>query len=503
MATSNLLSLLKPLLPARKPNEKGTALTPSYNPASPSTVLTVPTYRDHLTDIYASRISSDSRTLIKQLMQMDPDVSGAMNAFLTVADTWPIIVCKDADGVIDRAGQKTTMQLVTALTVRTDYTKGFQAPKSLTAITEACRYMILMRGAIAGELILNKAILPASIRLVDYSSLEWYEKTPGIMSPVQKTADGREVSLDIPTFMTATFRQDPTTVYTTSYFVSAINTIAARQQVINDLYRIMQLTGYPRLHVSVLEEVVLKNAPPLEVSDGVKKTQYVNTQLRAISQAIANIRPDQAFVHTDSVEVSMLNEKNPGMALDIEPIIEALNAQNQAGLRTMATILGRGTMGVNTASVEARIFALNAQALNEPVADFLSQMLTLALRLTGSESRVEVTFQEVELRSTLELETQKVVRSTRLLHELSLGMISDDEYHLQMHGRLAPDDAPLLSGTNFDAPAPEVDTDDISANSDAMGRSVSAPGGTKGARDNASKTKGRGASTKAKPATAK
>lgn len=489
MATSNILSFLKPILPSRKSNEKGLAQTGSFNSASPATVLTVPDYRDHLTDIYSSRIADDSRTLVKQLMQMDPDMSGAMNAFLTVADTWPIIVAKDADGVIDRAGQKTLMQLVTALTTRTDYSKGFKAPKSLTAITESLRYMLLMRGSIAGELVLNKAVLPAEIRVVDPGSLEWYEPQAGTLYPVQKTSDGREINLDVPTFFSVSFRQDPTSPYSKSYFVSAINTIAARQQVINDLYRIMQLTGYPRLHIEVMEDVILKNAPMGEIDTQVKKAAYVNASLQQISNAIANIRPDQAFVHTNSVQASMLNEKNPGMSVDISEVIEVLNAQNQAGLRTMATILGRGTMGVNTASVEARIFALNAQALNEPIADFLSQVLTLALRLTGSESRAEVTFEEVELRSSMELETQNVVRSTRLKADLSLGLISDDEYHLTMYGRLAPDDAPLLSGTGFDAPQPVVDTNNISANDDPTGRSVSAPGGTKGARDNASKTK--------------
>jgi hypothetical protein len=38
------------------------------------------------------------------------------------------------------------------------------------------------------------------------------------------------------------------------------------------------------------------------------------------------------------------------MTLDIEPIIKTLNAQNQAALRVMATTLGRGESGVNTAS---------------------------------------------------------------------------------------------------------------------------------------------------------
>ena len=38
----------------------------------------------------------------------------------------------------------------------------------------------------------------------------------------------------------------------------------------------------------------------------------------------------------------MVNDKKAGMSIDIEPVIKTLNAQNQAALKTMATILGRG-----------------------------------------------------------------------------------------------------------------------------------------------------------------
>jgi hypothetical protein len=154
----------------------------------------------------------------------------------------------------------------------------------------------------------------------------------------------------------------------------------------------------------------------------------------------------------------------------------------------MATIIGRGESGVNTASVEARVFSLNAQALNTPVADFLSQVLTMALRFTGSESYVECKFQDVEMRSTTELETQLLVRSQRLKDDLALGLISDSEYHLMVYNRLPPEGTPQLSGTNFNAKQTAgVDTGALSPNGDPVGRAASAPGGNGGSRDNKTK----------------
>lgn len=486
MATS-LGALAQVIVPKRVGNGKGTGQTPTFNPANAATVLTAPTYRDHLTEIFSSRASDDGRTLIKMLMVQDPDMSASVNAFLTVADTRMVYIARDMNDVIDRAGQTILTQLINLFTTRMDYSKGFKVSQTLNSVNESMRYMLLMRGGAMAELVLSKEAVPSEVRHIDLASVKWYEKQAGLYSPAQTTKDGKEISLDVPTIFASWFRKDPTEIYSNSPFISSINTIAARQQVINDLYRIMQLTGYPRLEVTVLEEVAMKNAPRNAQTDPTAKKQYLDGVLGDVRRLVSNIRPDQAFIHWDSAQVGMINDKNPGMALDISQIISTLNAQNQAGLRTMATIIGRGESGVNTASVEARVFSLNAQALNEPIADLWSQILTFALRLTGSQSRVEVYFLPVEMRSETELETQMVVRQTRLRTDLSDGLISDDEYHLWMYGRLAPEGTPLMSGTGFLTQTAGVDVTNISPNSDPLGKSVSAPGGNKGARDNKTK----------------
>lgn len=120
------------------------------------------------------------------------------------------------------------------------------------------------------------------------------------------------------------------------------------------------------MDIEVLEDVVVKNAPLDIKGDSVKLTQYINNTITSITNTVSNLRADQAFVHTDSIKADMVNTKSAGMTLDIQPIIKTLNAQNQAGLRVMATTLGRGESGVNTASVEAALFAKNAEALNTP-----------------------------------------------------------------------------------------------------------------------------------------
>lgn len=486
-AISKLGSKALAIILPKRSNPKGTAVTSTFSPSNADQILSAPTYRDHLTDIFDQRAALDSRSLLKELFKNDPDMSASVHAFLTVADTKLVMVVKDAAGQIDRPGQQLLQQIITAFTTRTDYSKGFKIVNSITSITEALRYMLLLRGGIGAELVVNQEFMPAELRQVDMVKLDWFEKTPNQFTPQQTDANGKVISLDIPTFFATWFRQDPTSIYSTSPFVSAINTIAARQQVINDLYRIMKITGFPRMEVTVMEDVILKNAPPASKMSPVAQREYLRTELSNVQQMLNSIGPDQTLVHYDSIVPGMLNEKASGVSINIDSVMNALNAQNQAGLRTMATILGRGTSGVNTATVEARVFSMSAEALNKPIADMLAQVFTMAIRLQGSQSYVDASFEPVELRSALELETNLLVKSQRLRQDLSDGLITDDEYHLTMYGRLGPDGAPELSGTGFinaGAASASVDATDISPNADPLGRSVASPKAQKPARDN-------------------
>lgn len=489
MATlgSALFSIVAPKKSGKK---GGVGYTSTFNPQTADRVLTVPQYREHLTDIFSSRSSNDSRTLLKELFRTDPDVSAAVFSYLTMANTDPLIIWRDLEGQIDREATKTLLQMIKFMTVPTDYTLGFQMKQTLRAWAEEMRYMGLLRGGIGCELILNDKLMPSDLQQIDLVSVEWYEKKPGQYKPVQKQAGIQgEINLDIPTFFVSYFKQDPTSIYAYSPFVSAVNTIASRQQVINDLYRIMQKTGYPRMDVKIVEEVLMKNCPPAIKTKDVELRAWVVARIAEVTAAITNIRPDQAFVHMDSVEPSVLNDKAPGLGINIDSVIETLNAQNQAGLKTMSTVIGRGTSGVNTSSVEARIAAMNADELNEPVASILTNIFSFMGHQQGLQGFAEVSFLKAELRPDLELEPQMMLRSSRLRQDLSDGLITDEEYHLMVYNRLPPDGAPTLSGTGFMMPVKAgVDENKTSPNSDPLGRGLS-PEGSKAAKGNGVKPK--------------
>jgi hypothetical protein len=488
-ALSRALTLLKPKGDAVA---QGRAVTPTWYPNVPGSWRPLPSYRDHLLDIDLQRRVFDSRTLMEIMFSSDPDVSAAVNAYLTVADTQPIVTIKKLNGQYAEDAYQPYQQLVSTLTHQLDLTQGYQSKTSLRRTAEELRYMCLLRGACAIELVADTNFIPTELRMVDAGTLRWKELTPGQYKPQQLSHTlGIPIDLDIPTFFYSNYRTSPLSIYPTSPFVAAINTIASRQQIINDLYRIMAIQGYPRLEITVLETVV-KNAAPANIqADPTKLRAWVNDRMGDIRNSFAGIRPDEAMIHTDASTVKVLNERSAGMTLDITPVIGVLNAQNTAALKSMSTILGRGESGVNTASTEARIFSMNADELNEPVAEILSRALTCSMQLLGFPVLVDITFRSSELRPDTELEPMLIQKQTRLLQDLSLGLITDPEYHMWMFGRLPPKGAPKLSGTGFQQQSGVNDMDGVDGPNNQpspLDRSVT-PKGAANAKSNSVKPK--------------
>lgn len=481
--------LTQVILPKGRGKRGGVGYTPGFRETQP--LMTVPTYRQHLSDLFNTRTANDSRTLLNDLFNHDPDVSAAVNAYLSIAESAEMVIyAYNEDGAVDPEGIKMARKLFDHLTTTSDYTVGYSSKPSRQKLINAHRYMLLLRGSTAAELVLDKAYVPNEIRLVDMKDVQWRQPKPGIMEPFQKpTGTNQEIDLNVPTFFVEDYHQNPVDVYSYSTFVSSINTIAARTEVINELYRIMKIVGYPRLDVEVLEDILTQNAPIAFRSDPSKIRDHVNSEITKIQTAMANLAADQTLVHSSAVKTRVLNDKNPGAGMQIQAVIDVLDGQNQAALKVMPAVVGKNN-NATTASVEARLFAMSADALNQTVAALFSKLLSFGVRLAGYPGRIEVRFLPIELRPTLELEPQLTMRGARLRQELSLGLITDIEYHMQMFGRPPPEGAPQLSGTNFLTPnanEAQVDPGDVSPNGDSLGRDLAPPGG-RSARSNSTRS---------------
>lgn len=464
MAVTDIWGKVNQLVLPTTTSTGGAALAPSYDPQQNDQVITALETNKHLRNLLDERVSTEDDDLIETLMQYDPDVGAAVGAYLTLSNTEMRYVARTPEGEIDSDAIEKISTLLSQLSYPVDYSVGFTPARSLKTRNEAFRYMLLKRGSISAELVLDDTFGVLDVRNIDSLTLEWYQKTNGYLTPIQKVGSD-EIDLNIPTFFHARHRQDPGTPYSKSMFISVINTVYARLQIINDLYNIMQITGYPRMEITVLEEVATRALPEQDKRNPQKRDAFVRRVLSDVTNRFGSVRADQPIVHTDSVEVDTLNTPSGTSGIDIQPVINVLNAQNQAALKSVATVLGRGESGVNTASVESMIFSMQAAEINEPLAEVWSSLLTFALALSGSTSKVQVYFDKPEMRPPNELEPAKVQKQARLLKDLSLGLITDDEYHWEMYNRPKPATAPELSGTGF------LDKADESSDSTATAKS--------------------------------
>ena len=188
---SSSSKLFSYILPTKSAKAGGTSVTDTYK-AGNTEVLSAPNYYEHLTDIYTSRHSSNSQTLLKDLFRTDPDCSAAVNAYLTMSDTDLVYIVKDGNGELSQDGTKQLFSILDQITRRNDYTLGYQYKASLNEIRANLKYMLLLRGSIGVELVVDKLMQPSELRNVDMYYVKWYEKKAGEYKPQLETTESGE-----------------------------------------------------------------------------------------------------------------------------------------------------------------------------------------------------------------------------------------------------------------------------------------------------------------------
>ena len=81
--------------------------------------------------------------------------------------------------------------------------------------------------------------------------------------------------------------------------------------------------------------------------------------------------------------------------------------------------------------------------------ELYSRIFTLAVRLYGVDCYVEFAYEDIDLRPKNEVEAFRAMKQSRILEQLSLGFISDEEASIMLTGKLPAAGAPKLSGTMF------------------------------------------------------
>lgn len=430
----------------------GVASYPSYLKTTKPTEAFLPKLDRQLAnkDITTLRSGSKTKTVIRDLAAASPDLSAAVWAYLRVGiPEGYTAVARNLDNTFNREATLLVQQIMTRFDLLPDYSEGFSGPQSLRSTAESLAKELIFEGACSAELVLDKTRLPRRIQPIAVSQIEFIANKDKTLSPVQLIGS-EKVNLDIPTFVYITLDQDLLQAHASSPLESAIKPVLFSEDFAQDIHRIIKRVIHPRQKIAIDEEKVRKYLSVEAQNDPDKAVAELNSIVSSIEQKINGMKPEEALVYLDSLDFSVENPSNAGLSSEYEVLQNIGNARMATGSKTMGTVLGHASSSSNIASTESMLFMKSANgAVRLKLNEVFSRLLTVAVRLFGMDVTVQFAFDDIDLRPAAELEAFKQTKQSRILEQLSLGLISDEEASLQLTGNLPPAGAPKLSGTMF------------------------------------------------------
>ncbi len=409
------------------------------------------------TDALSLRTGTDTRSVIRDYIKATPDLSAGVFAYLRTAITSGYTAkARNTDGTFNREATLLLHEILTRFDVVHDYNDGFSGIWSMRSLSEALGKEILTNGALAFELVLDKARLPRGLAPVAVTQII-FRQDDKWLRPFQKI--GQEtIDLDIPTFFYVALDQDLLEPYADPPFEAVLQPVMADHDFFNDLRRLVKRALHPRVNVTVNEEKFRKTIPQDILLDPEKLRAYTNEVMGQIEEMINDLGPEDAIVHFDFIEIDYLNHGNASPAGEEQILMDIARSRVASASKTLPSILGHGGGTQNVASAEAMLFMKNVSgAVQEKLNEAYSRALTLALRLFGLDVFVEFRYAPIDLRPESELEAFRTMKQSRVLELLSLGFLQDDEAAIELTGRVTPPGFTPLSGTNFRSPGAAAD----------------------------------------------
>lgn len=231
--------------------------------------------------------------------------------------------------------------------------------------------------------------------------------------------------------------------YGHSPFVSSIQSIYFKAQVLRDLRRVMHVAGNPRIDVSVLYQTALKNVPQAYLQAGRERElqQWINAQIEQIRSDYEKLEPDDGFVHWDHVAVKYVGPGGGG-SVNVEQIEKVLNRQIVAGVKMLPILLGTNETSTETrGSIEWQVQVAGIEAVQKIVRRLFEWFYSTALEFYGSTASAKMEFDKHRTVDAMVEATTRQILSNFWLLVTSQGWASADEaaQDLLGHGAVGPD----------------------------------------------------------------
>lgn len=469
-----IFAAVMPKVDTPKVSRKALAL-PSFLKSAPNPNNVLPRTDRNLanTSVTTFRTESDSRETIRKFVAASPDLSAAVFAYLRVGITDKYVaVARNLDGTFNTEATAALQAILQRMDVLGSYSDGFSSGLSVRSLSESLAKELVMYGACAGELVLDKTAMPKRIQPISVTQIQFKADKDGTLKPVQKTSTG-EIDLDFPNVFMVNLDQDNLDVYSSSPIESAIQAVLFSEDFTNDLRRVIKKVIHPRQQVVIDEDKLRKSIPQDIINDPEQVTAFFNSVISSIEQKLSGLKPEDAIVTLDTLGITVEDHGNTALASEWTFIKETAQGRLAASTKVPATALGYSSASSNIASTESLLFMKNATGVvTAKLNEFFSKILTLSVRLLGYDVVVDFKYAPIDLRPESELEGFKAAKTSRVLDLLSLGMIGDEEACLELTGKLPPAGYKPLAGTMFRSKSAVPDQNDLNGNSSNQGSAL-------------------------------
>lgn len=461
-------------------------LTPPPVPRAPNTPQAYPGYR---TNVVAKTSASTKRDrniksldrvgdirnrsttgdVLREMSVLSPEMSAAISLVLRTGIPEKFtLVGRNLDGQVDAAATGLAHELLRRLTYLGQIEGSFGAQQGIQSLSETLGKDLLLEGAACLEVALDKARIPASLNVIAPKTLVFYEEENSFR--LAQKVGGEEINLDLPTVIYTALDQISSELHPTSPLEASIKAVIADLDFNQDMQRALKRAVIPRLNAVIDSEKLKKMTPPEILADPQKFSEYQNSVIASVQSVVNGLNPEDALVSFDTVSYSYVEGGHePGAVL--ERVQTILNGKLSAGVKSLPVTLGFGGTS-NASSTESMLFLKHCDGVRRKLNELYSRALTVAIRIMGVEGYVEFQYASLDLRPANELEAFESMKQSRILDQLSLGLISDDEAAILLTGHLPPAGYTPKSGTMFRSGQAQAPAANPTSNTSAVERTL-------------------------------
>lgn len=327
-----------------------------------------------------------------------------------------------------------------------------------------------LRGALCGELVLDKrGRIPLDIATPDAASIRFRKRTDPERGEVWQAGQWQAYQfkpLDIPTFRYVPIDPMPGSPYGRAMAAPALFTSLFLLGMMHDLRRVIQQQGYPRMDVKINLEQLLAQAPQLGTSTE-KFNEFVAAMVAEVETVYSTLQPDDAYIHTDNIEQSVIGAASGNHLAGIDAVITALERMSIRALKTMPLLMGvTDSVGDVQSNRQWEIHVAGIKSVQHYAETVLERLFTLALQAQGIQARVQFKFAELRAAERLRDAQTEAMEITNEISKREQGWITQDEASEAITG--SPAVAPAPSAAQA---APEIvqgSTDGMQLNAQAI-----------------------------------